>query len=538
MSESQRQKARNFPIFLRLLWARFRTCAQSTLLPLAIFLWHSSTDFITLVATRENARRTGKSLRALPMRIERRVESLLPASCKHEIPLKTVALAILLAFLGSMISSDSTVQSLQEAGELVVITRASPTTLFQGPDGPAGPEYDYLKSYAEFLGVELRLVFLERNSEILEAIANGEGHIAAAGMTLYAPMAEDGVVFAPGYQDVDILVVCRRNNGKRPRNLEQLSEIELVVVADSSNEARLFDLQKNYPDLNWESSDEASVDDLLLLVWQKEIDCTVANSSELNIKRRFYPELQVAFTIEEAQPLAWTLAPKWTVLSDSIGEWLQVIESNGTLLILRDEHFDTEEFDYVDMRSFVRRVKSRLPTLKPIFERAAEKYGIPWTLLAAQAYQESHWNRRARSPTGVRGIMMLTLTTAKEMGVQSRLDAAQSIMGGARYLNQQQQRIPDSVTGQDRWWQALAAYNVGMGHLNDARILARKLDLDPDNWLELRGVLPLLSQKKYYQDLKYGRARGTEPVTYVNRVRNYQNILHAQIGRQGSIHAQ
>ena len=160
------------------------------------------------------------------------------------------------------------------------------------------------------------------------------------------------------------------------------------------------------------------------------------------------------------------------------------------------------------------------------------------TLLAAQAYQESHWNRRAKSPTGVRGIMMLTLTTAKEMGVESRLDAAQSIMGGAKYLYQQQKRIPESVTGQDRWWQALAAYNVGMGHLNDARMLARKLDLDPDNWLELRGVLPLLSQKKYYSELKYGRARGTEPVTYVNRVRNYQNILHAQIARQQGIHAE
>lgn len=189
------------------------------------------------------------------------------------------------------------------------------------------------------------------------------------------------------------------------------------------------------------------------------------------------------------------------------------------------------------MRTFVRRVHSRLPELEPLFREAAEKYATPWTLLAAQAYQESHWNRRAKSPTGVRGIMMLTLATAQETGVDSRLDPAQSIMGGARYLASLGRRIPDSVTGDDRWWFALAADNVGMGHLKDARYLAEDLGLDSNSWLDLRGVLPLLSQKQYYRNLRYGRARGNEPVSYVRQVRNYRDILHAQIARQRAIHA-
>ena len=266
-------------------------------------------------------------------------------------------------------------------------------------------------------------------------------------------------------------------------------------------------------------------------------DCTIANSSEINIKRRFYPELQVAFTIEENQALAWNLSPEWEVLSDAIDQWLAAIENDGSLLILKDRHYNIEEFDYVDMRTFIRRMKSRLPKLVPLFEKAANQYGIPWTLIAAQAYQESHWNRRARSPTGVRGIMMLTLTTAKEMGVKSRLDTEQSIMGGAKYLSKLEGRVPDSVQGEDRWWYALTAYNVGMGHLRDARTLADDLDLDPDSWLDLKGVLPLLSQKKYYQDLNHGFARGTEPVVYVRQIRNYQNILRAQIARKQGIHA-
>jgi membrane-bound lytic murein transglycosylase F len=224
------------------------------------------------------------------------------------------------------------------------------------------------------------------------------------------------------------------------------------------------------------------------------------------------------------------------VLSDAIEAWLEYIDRNGELSVLKDKHYIVEEFDYVDMRSFIRKIKSRLPGLKSVFQEAAEKHQVPWTLLAAQAYQESHWNRRAKSPTGVRGIMMLTLVTAKEMGVASRLDAKQSIMGGAKYLKSLESRIPEEVKGDDRWWYALAAYNLGMGHVRDARSLADELDLDPDSWLDLKGVLPLLQQKKYYKELKYGFSRGSESVVYVQRVRNYANILRAQIAKSRGLH--
>ncbi len=504
--------------------------------PAILFCWHSLHDFYQLSNTpRNRARLRGWTLTPL-MRLERAIESLLPAKYRFRHPIKSVAL-LLLVLTVFLISGDTSIEKLKQSGELLVISRESPTTLYHDPEGTAGPEYDYLKSFADFLGVELRFDLRDNAGDVLDAIKRDEGHLAAAGMTFYPPLEDQGYVFGPGYQEVDIQVVCRRNHGKRPRNPQELTDVDLVVVADSVYESRLFELQGEYPDLTWESEEDADVDDLLQLVWQKQVDCTIANSSELNIKRRFYPELQIAFTIDENQPLAWNLSPEWEVLSDAIDQWLAAIENDGTLLILRDRHYKVEQFDYVDMRTFIRRMKSRLPRIEPLFRRAAEKYDIPWTLLAAQAYQESHWNRRAKSPTGVRGIMMLTLTTAREMGVESRLDPEQSIMGGAKYLSRLEKRIPDSVSGDDRWWQALAAYNVGMGHLHDARKLARKLGLDPDSWLELRGVLPLLAQKQYYKDLRYGYARGAEPVAYVRQIRNYQNILHAQIARKKAIHA-
>jgi membrane-bound lytic murein transglycosylase F len=537
MVESNQNRLERVREFLVLLVADLADLVRSSLLPMAGFCWNSFLDLLILVNTPETRGQLKRSVMAPLMAIERRLESLLPDSFKHERPIKTVGLLLLVLLLGLLVSGDTNLEDLKKSGELVVISRESPTTLYQDSEGPAGPEYDYLKSFAEFLGVTLRLEMRDNNQDVLSAISKDEGHIAAAGMTFYPPLEDKGYVFGPGYQDVDIQVVCRRNHVKRPRDFAALNDVDLVVVADSTYESRLFELQAEFPELSWESEENLNVDDLLQLVWRKQIDCTVANSSEINIKRRLYPELQVAFTIEENQALAWNLSPEWEVLSGAIDQWLSVIENNGTLLVLKERHYNVEKFDYVDMRTFIRRMKSRLPKLASLFEKAAEKYGVPSTLLAAQAYQESHWNRRAKSPTGVRGIMMLTLTTAKEMGVESRLNAEQSIMGGAKYLSKLEARVPDSVQGEDRWWYALAAYNMGMGHLHDARALADDLDLDPDNWRDLKGVLPLLSQKKYYKNLKYGYARGAEPVSYVRQIRNYRNILHAQVARKQGVHA-
>ena len=498
------------------------------------FFWNSASDAIELTATEENRQRLMRLFSWLGQLLLK-LDARLPDPLRGNRPLQVV-LVLVLIFGIYWLSSDASIDDLKDAGELVVISRESPTTWYQGKDGPAGPDYDYLKSYADYLGVELRFDIRDNAGDVLDAISGDEGHIAAAGMTYFPALEEQGLVFGPGYQQVDVQVVCRRGQKPRPKKIEDLEKVELVVVADSGYESRLFELQHDYPDLTWESIEDSSVDELLGLVWRKEIDCTIANSSEVNIKRRFYPELRVEFTLQENQSLVWNLSPEWETLSDSIEQWLDAIENDGSLLILQDLHYKVEDFDYVDMRTFIRRMKSRLPRIEPLFRKAAAEYGIPWTLLAAQAYQESHWNRRAKSPTGVRGIMMLTLTTAREMGVKSRLDVEQSIMGGAKYLSRLQARIPDSVEGNDRWWYALAAYNVGMGHLRDARKLAVKLDLDPDSWLELKGVLPLLAQKKYYKDLTHGYARGNEPVTYVRQIRNYRNILHAQIAKKRGIH--
>jgi membrane-bound lytic murein transglycosylase F len=161
----------------------------------------------------------------------------------------------------------------------------------------------------------------------------------------------------------------------------------------------------------------------------------------------------------------------------------------------------------------------------PVFQEVALAYDLDWRLLAAIGYQESHWDPDAASVTGVRGVMMLTQRTATQLGVTDRLDPEQSIEGGARYFKQMRKRLPGRIPEPDRSWMALAAYNMGMGHLRDARKLTQQQGGNPDRWQDVNERLPLLSQEKYYRETRYGYARGYEARQYVENIRRYYDAL-------------
>ena len=412
--------------------------------------------------------------------------------------------------------------------ELVVVSRNAPTTYYEGRDGTAGLEYDLTQAFAEHLGVKPRYILKDTLSEILAAVESGEADIAAAGLTR-TEGRDEHFLFGTTYQVVTQQVVCRRN-GNQPDKLEDLEGIELVVPADTSYVERLNYLKRYYPFLTWRVDEQLNTEELLEQVWRKRIDCTIGDSNIVAINRRYYPELSVRFDISEPEILAWVLPKTAEGLQSAIHDWFEKIEDDGTLQKLIDKYYGfIEVFDYVDIRSFKRRIQSRLPKYKKYFQQAAKHYKLDWQLLAAMSYQESHWDPHAKSPTGVRGIMMLTLPTAKEMNVKNRLNPEQSIWGGARYLNKMENRLPESIPEPDRSYMALAAYNVGFGHLMDGRELAQRLNKNPDNWSELAEVLPLLSRKQYYKSLAHGYARGNEPVTYVQRIRDYQDILEKEL---------
>jgi membrane-bound lytic murein transglycosylase F len=299
-----------------------------------------------------------------------------------------------------------------------------------------------------------------------------------------------------------------------------------MIGEETSYSETIQSLQNEGFDLNVTLTSEYSTEELLQKVSNNEIDCTIANSDIYSINLRYFPEIAMAFTISGREQLAWVLAPNSKGLEVSMYEWLNTFNQSGAMAALKDEHNGyIMFFDYYNTKMFYSRIKTRLPRYQELFTKAAGDYGITWTLLAAIAYQESHWDPNAKSFTGVRGLMMLTSNTAKMLGIEDRVNPAQSIDGGSRHIIEMLKIVPPEVQGENRLKFALAAYNVGIAHIQDAMGLAKKLNKNENEWSDLKTVLPLLAQKKYNKDLKYGYARGEEPVKYVESVYNYRDIL-------------
>ena len=416
-------------------------------------------------------------------------------------------------------------EKVQDKGVLRVLTRNSGTTYYEGPYGPTGVEYDLAAGFARHLGVRLEIRVPDTFAQILQDIREGDADLAAAGLTVTDERRRQ-FNFSTGYQRITPQLVYRVGTPS-PQNLGDLHG-SLEVVADSSHAERLRALQDEYPDLSFDENDELESEQLLNLVWEQVIDYTVADSNEVAISRRFYPELRVAFDISKAEQLAWAFPPGEDLsLVDAANSYLQSLRENGQLDRLLEKYYTyVADFDYVGTRRYMQHIEQRLPEFRAMFEQAGKETGIDWRLLAAIGYQESHWNPKAVSPTGVRGLMMLTQDTMKDLGIDaSRHDAQSSIEGGARYIAQVKQRLPKRIKEPARTWMALAGYNIGYGHLEDARKLAQEDGADPNKWIEVKKYLPRLSQKKWYKKTRHGYARGNEPVRYVENIRSYYDIL-------------
>jgi membrane-bound lytic murein transglycosylase F len=431
----------------------------------------------------------------------------------------------LAGLIGTCSSPPTILEQVLEIGELRVVTRDSPTSYTFGPSGPSGPEYDLVHAFADALGVELVIESVDSVSEIMPMLVSGDAHMAAAGLSI-TKSRRAYLNFGHPYKSVNVHLIYKLGTGK-PRSVEDILDRSIEVVAGSSHVDLLTSLKAAYPSLSWAENADVEFADLLAKVATDEIDLTVADSPDFNVQRHFYPDLRIALDLEIGDPIAWAF-PKHS--ADSLlaraDEFLIAADRVGLVARIQDRYFGhTEKFDYVGTRNFIRHYESRLPRYRGMFEQAGHEWGVDWRLLAAIGYQESHWRSQAVSPTGVRGIMMLTQDTADYLSIDDRMDPESSIFGGARYYARQTERVADSVGEPDRTWMALAAYNVGFNHIKDARMIAEWEGGNPDTWVDLSKALPLLAQRKWYSRVPYGYARGWEPVLYVNNIRSYYNIL-------------
>jgi len=411
-----------------------------------------------------------------------------------------------------------------ESGKLRFVTINNLSSYSPIPGTDKGFEYELAKRFSDYLGIDLKMIVVPHPEKIIAMIKTGKAIIGTAGFV--NNYAIEYLQFGPEYYQVTQQVVYRYGS-RRPMAIDDIRYGDLNVPKKTQYIDLMIDIEQQYPQVSWLEHTDKNFEELLDHVNREEMVATVANSMMVGLYQHIYPNLRVAFDITHPQSLVWVYKKQAdNSLHDAISGFFKHIKSNGELNRLIERYFNHfEGFDYVDVRTYLQRINDRLPKYETLFKKAAQDNSLDWKLLAAISYQESHWSPKARSPTGVRGLMMLTLDTAKQLGIENRLEPEESIEGGARYFKQTYNKIPARIQESDRTWFALAAYNIGFAHLEDARKLAVKQGGNPDTWIDVRESLPLLSQKEWYEQTRHGKARGEEPITYVENIRKYYDIL-------------
>lgn len=416
----------------------------------------------------------------------------------------------------------------EETGVLEVATRNGSTTYYlDRHENPSGPEHSLIEQFAQSKGWDVNWTMHESTSAVLAALESGNTHIAAAGLT-HLPSRTEQFVPGPAHTEIVEQLVCHRDMRPMPRTPDSIASVNITVTADASYVETLDRLASEHEGIEFSEDKDRTTEILLSAVAAQSIDCTVADSNIVQVMRRHFPHLEVAMNLTTGNNLGWYLPAGSEDLAGTAREWMNSPSGDEAIGYMESRYYAyIGEFDFVDLRALNRRISDRLPNFIDRFSEAEASTGMPADLLAALAYQESHWDPTAVSPTGVRGIMMLTQNTAQSLGVTNRLDPAAAIDGGARYLADRHRRLPETIPEPDRTFLALASYNIGRGHLLDARQLARELGKNPDSWDDMKEVLPLKADKRYYPSTRYGYARGYEPVHYVQRIRNYRDIIQA-----------
>ena len=426
-------------------------------------------------------------------------------------------------------TDSSKLAPLETTDELVVVTRNTPTSYYFKGDRASGFDYALIRQFALEQELSLRIKVAFSLPELFRMLATGEAHLAAAALSR-SPSRDAKFLSTTAYLEQQPLVVYKSGT-HRPRALDDLLARDIIVVAGSAHVEILSALRQDFPTLSWREIHAADSLELMQLITDEEADLAIVDSTEFKLQQTLFPRVVSAMEIGDVTPVVWYLPPSIHAEKTLaiVNAFIADKKASGFLAQLEREHFERyDNVSRVASLTFQRKMRDNLPEWQALLEEVAIEYQMDWRLLAAMAYQESHWNPEARSHTGVRGMMMLTRVTAAELGIDDRTDAQQSLRGGARFFKDLLRRLPADIEEPNRTSMALAAYNIGMGHLEDARVLTERSGGDPHMWPDVRAHLPKLQNPDFFPITKFGFADGATAVTYVDNIRHYEGMLALQ----------
>jgi membrane-bound lytic murein transglycosylase F len=421
---------------------------------------------------------------------------------------------------------------------LTVIARPAPGSWFNGPqDAPQGFEHDLIARFARDAHLDLVAVTADSAADLVRQVAHGEARVGLGGLLLPAQRAvgargtheranpDRDVLWTIGIRAVEPMLIYDVE-GYKPRDWADLEGAEVAYLADAGVDDGFASLRAAHPGVRFHAVEFASADELIAAVDDARVDYAVVSATDVALARNIHLNFDVAFSAGPKRELAWAVPASQAKLRDELDAFIRRAQNDGTIAALAERYLaPVKGLPRIDAGALHERVETVLPSLRAYFEAAQDATGLDWRLVAAVAYQESQWDTDATSETGVRGIMQVTADTAKRLGLDDRLDPESTIIAAARYLRDLRDGLPAHIAEPDRTFMMLAAFNIGLGHLEDARVLAQRQGGNPDRWDDVRKALPLLADPQYFNAAKLGYARGGMPVAFVQRVRAYYDIL-------------
>ena len=419
----------------------------------------------------------------------------------------------------------SKLKKIKSNGALRIALVADPPHYFPNKVKERGYDFELVSHYATSIDVELEIIKTNTSDEIIFLLNQGKVDIGILGSS--PEFTQKNITNVVTYNNSKWYVIGSRANRQLPKSIDSIEPNTMIVANGSNASFMLHSIGEDYPSLLWDELKNTNVRSILERINENHSKISIISEDIYVYYQYLFPETKKIFVLPIKYPSRWLVKNNNNLsFLYSINSFFNKYKQNGKLEKIGKTYYEhLSAFDYVDIRYYLKRINKKLPKYKQYFVEAAKNSALDARIIAAVSYQESHWNRKARSPTGVRGMMMLTLDTAKRVGVKNRLNAKQSIFGGAKYLKILYESFSNTIEEPDRLWFTLAAYNIGLGHVEDARTITKSQGDNPNSWIDVEKHIPKLSQKKWYKKTRHGFARGYEPIEFVRRVRRYYDIL-------------
>ena len=419
----------------------------------------------------------------------------------------------------------SKLKQIKSNGILRIALVADPPHYFPSKVKKRGYDFELVSHYATSIDVELEIIKTNTSNEIIFLLNQGKVDIGILGSS--PEFDQKNIKNVVTYNNSKWYVIGNRANRQLPKSIDSIEPNTMIVANGSNASFILHSIEEDYSSLLWDELKNTNVRSILERINENHSKISIISEDIYVYYQYLFPETKKIFVLPIKYPSRWLVKNNNNLsFLYSINSFFNKYKQNGKLEKIGKTYYEhLNAFDYVDIRYYLKRIDKKLPKYKKYFVEAAKNSALDARIIAAVSYQESHWNRKARSPTGVRGMMMLTLDTAKRVGVKNRLNAKQSIFGGAKYLKILYESLSNTIKEPDRLWFTLAAYNIGLGHVEDARTITKSQGDNPNSWIDVEKHIPKLSQKKWYKKTKYGFARGHESIEFVKRVRRYYDIL-------------